>query len=159
MKLAKLCLEEMSSCEVAKRFNVGDTQIRYWAQVFELHGAKSFVNTHPNPSASKKLLILKKMWTNKWSLSHTSAQFNLSSSGILSKWQADYNANGLDGLKPRRKGRAMKKPPIDISTKPAEQMSEKELREELEYLRAENAVLKKLQALAQQKHALAKKKR
>ena len=99
------------------------------------------------------------MWTNKWSLSHTSAQFNLSSSGILSKWQADYNANGLDGLKPRRKGRAMKKPPIDISTKPAEQMSEKELREELEYLRAENAVLKKLQALAQQKHALAKKKR
>lgn len=159
MKLAKLCLEEMSSCEVAKRFNVSARQIRYWAQVFELHGAKSFVNPATNPSASSKLLILRKMWTNKWSIGHTSAQFNLSSPGILSKWQADYNANGLAGLKPLRKGRAMKTRPIDINFKPAEQMSEKELREELEYLRAENAVLKKLEALAQQKRALAKKKR
>ncbi|WP_394182025.1 hypothetical protein [Marinomonas posidonica] len=44
-------------------------------------------------------------------------------------------------------------------SKPAEQMTEKELREELEYLRAENAVLKKLKALAQAKQEQAKKKR
>jgi transposase len=159
IKLAVLYLEEMSSGEIAKRFDVSARQIRYWAQVFELHGAKSFTDTLLNPSASKKLLILRKMWTNKWSIGHTSAQFNLSSPGILSKWQVDYNANGLAGLKPRRKGGAMKTRPIDINSKPAEQMSEKELREELEYLRAENAVLKKWEALAQQKRVLAKKKR
>lgn len=43
--------------------------------------------------------------------------------------------------------------------KPAEQMTEKELREEIEYLRAENAVLKKLKALAQVKQEQAKQKR
>jgi len=36
--------------------------------------------------------------------------------------------------------------------KPSEQMTEEELREELEYLRAENAVLKKLEALVQAKN-------
>ena len=41
---------------------------------------------------------------------------------------------------------------------PSEQMTEKELREELEYLRAENAVLKKLEALAQAKKKKAKKR-
>jgi transposase len=99
------------------------------------------------------------MWTNKWSIGHTSAQFNLSSPGILSQWLTNYNASSLAGLKPRRRLSAMKTRPIDNDTKPAEQMSENELREELEYLRAENAVLKKLEALAQQKRVLAKKKR
>lgn len=42
--------------------------------------------------------------------------------------------------------------------KPSEKMTEKELREELDYLRAENAVLKKLEALAQAKKKKAKKR-
>jgi transposase len=37
-------------------------------------------------------------------------------------------------------------------------MTEKELREELDYLRAENAVLKKLEALAQAKKKKIKKR-
>jgi transposase len=49
--------------------------------------------------------------------------------------------------------------PKDNGAKQPEQMSEKELRAEIDYLRAENAVLKKLEALAQQKRILAKKKR
>ncbi|TMS80197.1 transposase, partial [Pseudoalteromonas sp. S554] len=43
--------------------------------------------------------------------------------------------------------------------KPSADMSEKELREELDYLRAENAVLKKLEALAQARKKKAKTKR
>ncbi|GAC23019.1 hypothetical protein GMES_0719 [Paraglaciecola mesophila KMM 241] len=38
-------------------------------------------------------------------------------------------------------------------------MTEKELRDELEYLRAENAVLKKLEALAQARQKKAKTRR
>lgn len=43
--------------------------------------------------------------------------------------------------------------------KPSSEMTEKELREELDYLRAENAVLKKLEALAQARKKKAKTKR
>lgn len=50
----------------------------------------------------------------------------------------------------------MKQKPSE--SKPLEQMTEKELREELDYLRAENAVLKKLEALAQAKKTKTKKK-
>ena len=157
-KLARLYLEEMSSREVGKKFNITHQQIRYWGRVFSIHGEKAFEGCLSNPSATDKLAILQAMWTNDWSLMDTSAKFNLSSPGILFKWQSDYNAMGLSGLKSKAQSRAMKKKPVVANTKPSEDMSEKELRDELEYLRAENAVLKKLEALAQQKRAQAKKK-
>jgi transposase len=158
-KLAQLYLEEMSSRQVASKFNVGHKQIRYWGQVFKIHREKAFEGGVANPSSTHKLSMLRAMWTNEWSLVHTSARFNLSSPGILSKWLADYTALGEEGLRPKRQGRSMKKQPRVASSKPSEEMTDKELRDELEYLRAENAVLKKLEALAQQKCVLAKKKR
>jgi transposase len=159
MKLAQLYLEGKSSNELSKCYRVSKNQIGYWGDIFKLHGADSFIHIQPNPCGSYKLLVLKKMWTNNWSLGHTSAYFNLSSPGILSKWFADYRTQGLAGLEPRRKGRPMANQPKDNGAKQPEQMSEKELRAEIDYLRAENAVLKKLEALAQQKRILAKKKR
>jgi transposase len=54
----------------------------------------------------------------------------------------------------------MKKPTISNQRgRPASDMTPEELREELEYLRAENAVLKKLEALLREKTARTKKKR
>lgn len=47
---------------------------------------------------------------------------------------------------------------FNFSPKQLEQISEQELRAEIDYLLAENAVLKKLEALAQQKCLSAKKK-
>jgi transposase len=80
---------------------------------------------------------------NQWSLSHTSAVFNLSSPGILSKWLSDYNAKGIVGLEPERQAEPMKNKPRVISNKSSEEMSDEELRNDIEYLRTEHAVLKK----------------
>jgi hypothetical protein len=60
IKLAILYSEEESSGELAERFHVGASHIRYWGEVFALQGATSFVNPQPNPSASDRLLILRK---------------------------------------------------------------------------------------------------
>lgn len=158
-QLGQLYLEEMPSNQIGSQFNVCPRQIRYWGQVFKIHGEQAFESAFANASLAHKLTILKAMWTNGWSLGHTSAIFNLSSPGILSKWLNEYKTSGEEGLKPKRRGRPMKKQQRPANTKPSEEMTDKELREELEYLRAENAVLKKLEALAQQKRALAKKKR
>ncbi|BFT31461.1 hypothetical protein D210916BOD24_26370 [Alteromonas sp. D210916BOD_24] len=98
------------------------------------------------------------MAANNWSLGYTSAFFDLSSPGILFQWQKLYARDGISGLKPKKKGKPRVK--NDSSTpKPSSEMTEKELREELDYLRAENAVLKKLEALAQARKKKAKTKR
>ena len=158
-KLGWLYLEEMSSIQIVKQYNVSPRQIRYWGQVFKIHGERAFEGGLTNPCSAYKLKILRAMWTNKWSLGHTSARFNLSSPGILSKWLSNYKTAGEDGLRAKRRGKPVKKQPRTANTKPSEEMTDKELRDELEYLRTENAVLKKLEALAQKKRTLAKKKR
>jgi transposase len=99
------------------------------------------------------------MWTNDWSLGHTSATLNLSSPGTLSVWLRRYNAEGIKGLKNQRKGRPPMKSTSNTTPKSDDEMSLKELKEELAYLRAENAVLKKLEELEQKKRRQIKKKR
>lgn len=156
--LAERSIEGESSLALSREFNVPSRQIRYWVQLFTLHGASGFTNPLINPSAADKFSILQSMYKNDWSLGHTSATFKLSSPGNILIWQRDFEAFGLSGLQPKRKGRKVKQKPTANTTKPAQEMTEKELREELEYLRTENAVLKKLEALAQKKRSQAKKR-
>lgn len=156
LELAKL-MQCVSSAKLSKEFDVEASQIRYWSAVYNIHGDNSFL--HPNKPYSKafKLKVIKAMETNNWSIAYTSAYFDLSSSGILCQWVKRYSEGGSDSLIPKRKGRKLmtSKP---RTKKSSEQMSEQELRKELEFLRAENAVLKKLKALAQQRRQINKTK-
>jgi transposase len=93
-----------------------------------------------------------------WSLGYTSAFFDLSSAAILLQWKKVYDLGELTKTIPKKTYRPTMSTNFP-SSKSADQMTEKEIREELEYLRAENAVLKKLRALAQAKQEQAKKKR
>ncbi|EDK28460.1 transposase IS3/IS911 [Vibrionales bacterium SWAT-3] len=99
------------------------------------------------------------MWTNDWSLTHTSAVLNLSSPGILSVWLKRFNELGIKGLKMHQKGSPSMKQQPQRTTKPDDEMTLEELKEELVYLRTENAVLKKLEELEQEKKRRTKKKR
>ena len=156
--LVRMLSNGETSYSLAKKFDVTSKQVRYWNLIYSIHGANGFLAPLTNLSASLKLSILQAMYKNDWSLNYTSAKFKLSSPGTLWRWQQDYDAFGLSGLHPKRKGRKVKQKPTVNSTKPAQEMTEKELREELEYLRTENAVLKKLEALAQKKRSQAKKR-
>lgn len=157
LKLAQLAQEE-SSGVLGSKFEVRPNLIRYWSQVYRLNGANSFVHKHLPYTFEFKLHALQTMADNRWSLSYTSAYFDLSSPGILFQWQKLYARGGISRLKPKKKG----KPRVtnhSSAPKPSTEMTEKELREELDYLRAENAVLKKLEALAQARKKKAKTKR
>tara|TARA_R110002094_G_scaffold24076_1_gene36310 strand:+ start:37 stop:537 length:501 start_codon:yes stop_codon:yes gene_type:complete len=156
LKLAQLAQEE-SSGTLGSKYEVRPNLIRYWSLVYRLNGSDSFIHKQLPYRFEFKLSVLKTMKRNHWSLSYTSAFFDLSSPGILFQWQKLYSREGVTRLKPQNK----RKPRMtnhSSEPKPSEQMTEKELREELEYLRAENAVLKKLEALAQAKKKKAKKR-
>ena len=157
LELAKLA-QDNSSTVLSKQFQVNVSLIKHWARVYKIHGLSSFIHVHQPYSAEFKLHVLNTMKMNCWSLNHASAFFDLSSPGILFQWQKLYAQGGISRLKPQKKGR----PTVtksDSSAKPVEQMTEEELREELAYLRAENDVLKKLEALAQARKKKAKTRR
>lgn len=157
LSLAKLS-QHQGSRSIARKFDLASRQVRYWSQVYRVHGENSFQHSQKPYTQPFKLKVLKTMHENEWSLTYTSAYFDLSSPGILFQWQKLYACEGITRLKPQKKGRP-RMTTQSSEPKPAEQMTEKELREELEYLRVENAVLKKLKALAQDKQEQAKKKR
>lgn len=156
LKLAQLAQIE-SSGALGSKYEVRPNLIRYWSLVYRLNGEKSFTHEYLPSSYEFKLSVLKTMACNGWSLSYASAFFDLSSPGILFQWQKLYSREGQSRLIPRKKGK-FRMTNHSSEPKPSEQMTEKELREELEYLRAENAVLKKLEALAQAKKKKAKKR-
>ena len=155
--IAKRYLGDESSRQLNREYNISSRQIRYWGAVYSFNSEQSFLPPASPYSAKDKLKVLTKMQTEDWSLGHTSAFFNLSSPGTLFVWLRNYESLGMEGLRPKKRGIPMKKTPI-AKPKAANEMTKDELKDELEYLRAENAVLKKLDALLQKKRLRAKKK-
>lgn len=157
--IAKQCLVSRTSTQLSNEYSISARQIRYWTQVFAIHGENSFLPTTHSSNAKTKLQALKLMWTNRWSLTHTSAVLNLSSPGTLSVWLKTYNEAGFKGLKNSNIRRPSMKSLSNTTQKSDDEMTIEELREELSYLRTENAVLKKFEELKQKKRQQTKKKR
>ncbi|MCP4598555.1 helix-turn-helix domain-containing protein [Neptuniibacter sp.] len=158
--VARQCLGGITSRHLARQHSISSRQIRYWAQVFAIHGDESFLATQHACTAQSKLQALSLMWKNDWSITHTSAVLNLTSPGILSIWLKRYTERGIKGLETNPLGRPPTvKKQSQRTVKPDHEMTLEELKEELAYLRAENAVLKKWEELEQEKSRRAKKKR
>ena len=87
------------------------------------------------------------------SIFETAAIFNLPSASTLWNWHRLFETQGSAALKPKKKGRPnMKKKNQKASKKAAPtEGSIQALQQELEELRMENAYLKKLNALVQNK--------
>ena len=82
---------------------------------------------------------------------------------MVSGWASRYYEGGLDALEPKPRGRPkkMKNPenPLPAPVQPQDACTLEDLRKENEYLRAEVAYLKKLDALVRAKKQVAPKKR
>lgn len=89
------------------------------------------------------------------SLRDTAAIFNIPTHALLSRWKKEFETEGVDALKPKKKGRPSMKDKVNKST-PVEG-SVGALQSEVERLRMENAYLKKLNALVQSKEKLQNK--
>ncbi|WP_261875670.1 transposase [Vibrio celticus] len=101
--IAKQYLDGTSSLYLAKQYSISSRQIRYWAQVFAIHGTDSFLPTKHAATAQTKRKALNLMWTNEWSLTHTSAVLNLSSLGYSLSGSNDLMSSVSRGSKCARK--------------------------------------------------------
>ena len=137
---------------ISHHFSVRHSLIEKWVEQYQKHGLAGLA-----VQSSKTIFSIEfKMYAVQMILEGMSFQearrrLSLSDRSLLYRWLQQYQEHGIDGLKPKPKGRPknMEEPKSDkIKLNKADQdKTPKELLEELEYLRAENALLKKLKAL------------
>jgi len=159
--VAQQCLHDDTSLrEVARQHGLDHSLVRKWRDNYRQHGVVGLRKKYTHRSAAFKLEVLEMMWRDGLSRRQTEALFDIRESGVIGKWERQYHSGGLTALEPKRKGRRpMTKKPPSPPPPPDAERSHDELLEELAYLRAENAYLKKLDALIREKRATTRGKK
>ena len=153
LKVIKYCIEEFHGYgNTAKYFNIPSSEtVRRWCKHYEAHGIEGISKYKNNKYDGKfKQKVVEYMHENHLSASETSIYFNLPQEVAVLKWERIYYEEGPQGLYVDRRGRNK-----NMSSKPRKKKlskeNEEDLIEEVQRLRMENAYLKKLQALVQER--------
>lgn len=140
-------------------YGVAAPHIRNWVAAYRLHGQDGLRRKVTRYNAQFKLSVVQHMWDNGLSNRQAAAHFNVRNPTSVGIWDKLYREGGLAALaRPRTQALDMKAPTAKPDQKPDSERSREDLLKELEHLRMENEVLKKLQALAQARKAPATKK-
>ncbi len=163
LKVVESYLSGKRGQRVASReFNVSRSQLRSWVSAYRHHGSPGLASSKSQThySADFKLSVMVYRRRHHLSLLEAAKHFNIPSLSTRYVWEQRYNHEGTDAFIDRRESTRMKKSPENpyVTNKPAEEMTPEELIRELQYLRTENAYLKKLDALIQQQQLTQKTK-
>lgn len=140
--------------DLAKQVGVDNSVLRYWVKLVEYHGEQAFAFPYTNYPAAFKLKVIQFIEEKGYSIREASAFFHIPDFSMVRRWKNKWELGGIDALQPTEKGQFTMKPTKkDKNTKGSFGSIEKEL----EYLRMENAYLKKLNALVQEKEKSQKK--
>ena len=146
---------------VGDRYGVKHTYIQKWVHAYKAHGQKSLTKTYTHYPDTFKVSVLQSMQQDQLSINQAAARFNVPAPSTISLWQRLYNEGGITALEPKPRGRPSMPKRHEIQAllaKPSSELTPDELLRKLQYLEVENAYLKKLQALAQQKYLASKSK-
>lgn len=136
----------------ANNFNIpSKTTVKKWVNKYNKHGEKGLLkNLKSSYSGEFKQNVVEYMHTNHLSAQETAIHFNLGSIDQAAKWERIYYEEGPQALYKERRGRKK-----NMSSKPRKKKLSKEIEEDLiaenQRLKMENAYLKKLQALVQER--------
>jgi transposase len=162
LECVKLVLEKHYSCNyVSNQKGLNESNIRKWVGFYRQYGCSGLLpRKNQSYSVSFKLNVLKAIDKDLMSLRDSIIKFNIPDAAIIVKWKKDFANFGLVGLQPKPKGRSKSmdtnKRKKRKSDKPLTR--EEELLLEIEALRCENELLKKLQALIQAEEKAKKRK-
>lgn len=133
----------------AEKFKVNLSRLKEWVALFREQGVDGLCSQYTNYDIGFKMDVINYMNDTGASTVQAAAKFNIPSSRTVRGWKNIMETQGIDALQPKVKGRPfMKREPK--KNQPAEGSTEA-LQAENERLRMENAYLKKLQALIQEK--------
>lgn len=156
-KVVQYYLSGYGFLTTGKHFDVDPSNVKKWVRHLEHYGivGLEIKNTKARHSQDFKFHVIQSMLADGLSLQDAAQQFHIRQKETIRQWLLRYEEHGIDGLKPKPKGRSrpMPKQPQVKPTQADRAKSSEELLEELAYLRAENAFLKKLRALILEQQA------
>jgi transposase len=140
----------------ARLFGVDHGAVRRWTEHWKVSGEAGFLISTKHYSAEFKESVILWMKENSSSSRKAAAKFQVAAACTVSKWERLYREGGIMALHNKRRGRPVASGKKNRSDKVvATTYPEfRNIEEELEYLRAENAYLKKLQALIREKQKI-----
>ena len=134
----------------ANKFGISDSVVEMLVAQYKQNGIEGLVRRNGSYSGKFKLHVLQYQQQNKLSDTETAVYFKIPNRGTICVWRKKYLLGGYELLSRDGRGNP-KNMATKKSKKNAEPKSELEkLREEVEWLRMENAILKKLNALIQE---------
>lgn len=142
---------------IAEMHGVGFHSLRAWVAAYDAHGPSGLTaKKKVNYAFEFKLDVLARMRNEGLSSRQACALFNIRRLDQVAEWSRLYSAHGPAALQPGWKElqTKMTKTPRrrdEEEALPDDQRSREELLRDLQQLRAENAYLKKVQALARTK--------
>jgi len=149
----KLIIEQDHSCEsVSVQKGVHESIIRMWLRFYNAYGSDGLLpRKNQDYPIDFKLKVLKSIAEQHLSLHQAYVKFNIPTRSIIAKWQRDFTNFGVEGLTQKPKGRPKSMDNFKRKKRKSDKplTREEELLQEIERLRCENALLKKLQALIQ----------
>ena len=131
-----------SQASVGRRFGMSEAVVRRSVRLYREQGEAGFLAKKTYYTVAQKLEVIRTRHTQGLSLEEAGVKFGINGSATIWEWERRYLENGIEGLKPKKKGRRPRVRKPKVPPTPYEQ-----LLAENEYLRAENEYLKKLNAL------------
>lgn len=137
---------------VGHHFGLAPAMVRRWVLWYRTHGLAGLSKQHSSHSPEFKLSVLQHMWDNSLSQTQVAAVFNISGSTSIGRWERCFHSGGIEALarhSPRKSSQL-----VAPTSKPEplvndQERSREDILAELNHLRMELAVLKKLQARPQ----------
>lgn len=148
--------------KVARHFSIDVSLLRRWVASHQANASLGPRSHAQRYSDDFKRQVLKYMQEQRLSLRQTAAYFGLGQSSQIGIWQRQYysgSPTALIAIQQRKPNNVAKriKPAKPLDSNDTEK-SREQLMAELEYLRMENAVLKELKALREEKERTRAKK-
>lgn len=130
---------------ISQKAGIRKSMVQRWVSFYRRYGIEGLQPISNSYSADFRLNVVQTMKAESLSLIQASLRFRIPSVSTLLNWVRIHDSHGPERLAALSKGR-----PSTMPRKPKKPLTrEEQLLEELADLRAENAYLKKLQALIQ----------
>jgi transposase len=141
----------LSMSEGGSMIGASHSDVWKWVKMYEAHGVEGLLMKKGSYTGDFKLHVIKYMEVNQISATEAAVIFGIPCHKIVGRWVRKYDAEGRESLFIENRGRS--KMPKNTKSKPpkSDKKTDEDLIAENQRLKMENAYLKKLNALVQER--------